>query len=90
MNKTTTRLAATGGVIVLGVSALVLAQSDARKREREQPQIEPFAAQVAVPIPIDDAAGSWGTSLDSPSKQLLVRANNDQLTRYGASRNAEQ
>jgi uncharacterized repeat protein (TIGR01451 family) len=86
MNKTTTRLAATGGVIVLGAFALVLAQSDARKREREQPQIEPFAAQVAVPIAVDDSDGPWRASHDSPPKQLLVRANNDQLTRYGASR----
>ncbi len=90
MNKTTTRLAATGGVIVLGAFALVLAQSDARKREREQPQIEPFAAQVAVPIAIDDSDGSWGTPHDSPPKQLLVRANNDQLTRYAANRDAKQ
>lgn len=90
MNKTTTRLAATGGAIVLGAFALVLAQSDARKREREQPQIEPFAAQAAVPIAVDDSDGSWRGSHDTPPKQLLVRANNDSLTRYGASRDAEQ
>lgn len=57
-----------------------------RKREREQPQIEPFAARVAVPIAVDDSDGPWRASHDSPPKQLLVRANNDQLTRYGASR----
>ena len=90
MNKTTTRLAATGGVIVLGVFALVLAQSDARRREREQPQIEPFAAQVAVPIAVDDNDGSWNTSHESPPQQLLVRANNDPLTRFAADRSAEQ
>ncbi|MEO8271636.1 MAG: hypothetical protein ABI557_18075, partial [Aureliella sp.] len=90
MNKTTTRLAATGGVIVLGAFALVLAQSDARKREREQPLIEPVAGQIAVPIPIDDGDGSWGLSHESPSNQHLERANDDQFTRYGSNRESEQ
>ncbi len=91
MNRITTRLATIGGIIVLGVFALVLAQNDARNRERDQPEIEPLAPQVAVPIPIDEGSEHWATSTTSPedastSRPLLVRANNDALSGYGQDR----
>lgn len=85
MNKTTTRLAATGGVIVLGAFALVLAQSDARRRDRDPPQIERPAAQAPVPIPVDDSQSSWGSTVDLPANPMLTQVSNDQASRSAAS-----
>lgn len=82
MKKTSTRLAAIGGIIVLGAFAIALAQHDARKRDREQPQIEPLAAQPAVPIPMENAQGDWEQSHSLATKPV-VRGNNDQLPSYG-------
>ncbi len=80
MNKTSTRLATLGAIVVLGAFAIVLAQNDARKRDRSEPAIEPMALETAVPIPMDEMDSDWGTP-GTPDK-LVVRGNNDQLTSY--------
>lgn len=85
MNKTTTRLAATGGVIVLGAFALVLAQSDARRRDRDPPQIERPASQAPVPIPVDDSQSSWGSTADLPANPMLVQVSDEHAMRSAAS-----
>ncbi len=84
MNKTTTRLAATGGVIVLGAFALVLAQSDARRRDRDPPQIERQAAQAPVPSPVDGSQSSWGSDAESPVNPMLVQVGNDRASHLAA------
>ncbi len=84
MNKTTTRLATIGGIVILGAFAIVLAQNDARKRDHEQPTIEPFAAQEAVPIPADGTDDAWNPGIQALAGKLVVRANNDKLSRDGA------
>ncbi|MCA9131757.1 MAG: hypothetical protein KDA45_01320, partial [Planctomycetales bacterium] len=78
MKRTSTRLAAIGGIVVLGAFAIALAQHDARKREREQPPLKPIASQPATPIPVEDTDGGWGSQRSSPTK-LVVRGNNDPL-----------
>lgn len=78
MNKTTMRLAIIGGTVILGAFAIALAQNDARQREREQPAMEAFAPEEAVPIPaeVDDEWAPAGKALVSA---LVVRGNNDHL-----------
>ena len=90
MNKTTTRLAATGGVIVLGAFALVLAQSDARRRDRDPPQIERPASQSPVPIPVDDSRTSWGSTAELPSNPMLVQDSNEHALHSAASPERDQ
>jgi uncharacterized repeat protein (TIGR01451 family) len=78
MNRTTTRLATIGGIVLLGAFAIVLAQNDARQRDREQPLIAPPIAQQAVPIPVDALAEPWSPAAQAMASKLVVRGNNDE------------
>ncbi len=83
MNKTTTRLATIGGIVVLGAFAIVLAQNDARNRDREAPSIESAVAQEAVPIPMDMSEEPWGSAAQLLTSTMVVRGNNGHLPQAG-------
>ncbi|GIW97666.1 MAG: hypothetical protein KatS3mg111_0999 [Pirellulaceae bacterium] len=69
--KTITRIAATGGVILLGVAALAVAQHDARNRHREPFDPPKPASEPAVPIQV---ARMPSTNEALPSNEALVAA----------------
>jgi uncharacterized repeat protein (TIGR01451 family) len=78
MKKTSTRIATIGGVVVLAAFAIALAQHDARKRDREPPQIEVAASQPAKPIPLGASNDDWDSGASELTKQL-ARGNNGRL-----------
>ncbi|MCA9195172.1 MAG: DUF11 domain-containing protein, partial [Planctomycetales bacterium] len=92
MNKTSTRLTAAAGFILLGVFAIALAQHDSRSTSSTRPSEEPsYGGQQPLPLAMDTASSPWqesnGTSnLQSyvSQRQPLVRANNDSLPTYPA------
>jgi uncharacterized repeat protein (TIGR01451 family) len=77
MNRTTTRLATIGGIVLMGTFAIVLAQNDARQRDREQPLMAAPVAKQAVPIPMDASSEPWSPAAQAMASKLVVRGNND-------------
>lgn len=72
MKKTTTRLASIAALLIMTAFAIILAQHDARKRDR---QAEPLALASVSPEPTDPIAGD----LVWPGKPPVVRGNNGKL-----------
>lgn len=82
MKKLSTRLASIGGLVVLGVCAIALAQLDSRNRERAP--LGPIVPDSQPSSPIQ-VAGEWthpesSGGFDQP--QPVVRANNDASHSY--------
>lgn len=78
MNRSSTRLAIVGGVVLLVACAIALAQHDARKRARTASNSQGSAPQGAKPIEV-------GADWQRESETLRVRANNDGLSEVGLS-----
>ena len=77
MKKITTRLAICGGVLLLAVCAIILAQNDARQHLWEQPTLAPLAAEEAVPIPASESDDGWNPASRALVGRMVVRGNNE-------------
>jgi uncharacterized repeat protein (TIGR01451 family) len=88
MNKTTTRLATIGTVVVLGAFAIALAQHDSRQRARETESTQPQAGrgERQAPIPVSANVDISNPKTNRQASEFtesaergepIVRANND-------------
>jgi uncharacterized repeat protein (TIGR01451 family) len=78
MNKSTLRLTAIGGILLLCSFAFALAQHDSRKRTRSNEEFKAVPNQPAIPISLDGAEAAEARMLASELPSV-VRANNDEL-----------